>query len=45
MPPNPSLQRSGTHKMLGRGRGHVALVDLPSARVLKGRRAAAELKR
>ena len=45
-PPNKSLQRSGTHKVLGRGRpsaenahGHWR------ARVLKGWRAVAELGR
>jgi hypothetical protein len=46
MSPNKSLQRSGTHKVLGRGRpitetahGHWR------ARVLKGQRAVAELGR
>lgn len=44
-PPNQSLQRSATHKVLGRGRGRVPLVDLPRARVRKRQPAAAELRR
>ena len=43
--PNKSLQRSGTHKVLGRGRPSLLLDSLMSARVLKWRRAAAELSR
>ncbi len=45
MSPNKSLQRSGTHKVLGRGRPSLLLHSLLRARVLKGRRAAAELSR
>jgi hypothetical protein len=44
--PNKSLQRAWTHKVLGRGRP--SLESAPGrwrARVLKGRRAAAELCR
>jgi hypothetical protein len=43
--PNKSLQRSGTHKLLGRGRVVSAPCRAPRARVLRGRRAAAELSR
>ncbi len=44
--PNKSLQRSWTHKVLGRGRPSVVfLCGRCRARVLKGRRAAAELCR
>jgi hypothetical protein len=44
--PNKSLQRAGTHKVLGRGRPSAE--NAPErwrARVLKWRRAAAELSR
>jgi hypothetical protein len=44
-PPNKSLQRSGTHKVLGRGRPSAERTRALRARVLKGRRAAAELSR
>jgi hypothetical protein len=45
-PPNKSLQRSGTHKVLGRGRPSAENAHGRwRARVLKGRRAAAELSR
>jgi hypothetical protein len=44
-PPNKSLQRSGTHKVLGRGRPSAEITRALRARVLKGRRAAAELGR
>jgi hypothetical protein len=43
--PNKSLQRSGTHKVLGRGRPSVESTRVLRARVLRGRRAAAELGR
>jgi hypothetical protein len=42
-PPNSALQRSGTHKVLGRGRPNSARGLLPRARVLMRWRAAAEL--
>jgi hypothetical protein len=45
MAPNKSLQRSGTHKVLGRGRPSVESTRALRARVLRGRRAAAELNR
>jgi hypothetical protein len=46
MAPNKSLQRSGTHKVLGRGRPSAQTAHGHwRARVLKGRRAAAELSR
>jgi hypothetical protein len=44
-PPNKSLQRSGTHKLLGRGRPSRERTRALRARVLRGRRAAAELSR
>jgi hypothetical protein len=43
--PNKSLQRSGTHKLLGRGRSVSCGTHPLAARVLKGTRAAAELGR
>jgi hypothetical protein len=43
--PNKSLQRSGTHKVLGRGRPSAESTRALRARVLRGRRAAAELSR
>ncbi len=43
--PNKSLQRSGTHKVLGRGRPSKSAHERWRARVLKGWRAAAELGR
>ncbi|HUG72284.1 MAG TPA: hypothetical protein VMK82_02560 [Steroidobacteraceae bacterium] len=44
VPPNSALQRSGTHKVLGRGRpSHISSHGRWRARVLKRRRAAAEL--
>jgi hypothetical protein len=43
--PNKSLQRSGTHKLLGRGRPVFRGTHRPAARVLKRTRAAAELGR
>jgi hypothetical protein len=43
--PNKSLQRSGAHKVLGRGRSAFALQQVLHARVLIGQRAAAELSR
>jgi hypothetical protein len=43
--PNKSLQRSGTHKLLGRGRPVLCGTHPPAARVLKRTRAAAELGR
>jgi hypothetical protein len=43
--PNKSLQRSGTHKLLGRGRPSAERTRALCARVLRGRRAAAELGR
>jgi hypothetical protein len=44
-PPNKSLQRTVNHKVLGRGREVSALWRAPSARVLTGQPAAAELSR
>jgi hypothetical protein len=41
--PNSALQRTGTHKVLGRGRVRVMRSPFPRARVLIRRRAAAEL--
>jgi hypothetical protein len=44
--PNKSLQRSGSHKVLGRGRPSAETAHGHwRARVLKGRRAVAELSR
>jgi hypothetical protein len=43
--PNKSLQRSWTHKVLGRGRPSKSAHRRWRARVLRGRRAAAELGR
>jgi hypothetical protein len=43
VPPNSALQRSGTHKVLGRGRPSLPRGLLPRARVLMRWRAAAEL--
>ncbi len=43
--PNKSLQRSGTHKVLGRGRPSKSAHERCGARVLRARRAAAELCR
>jgi hypothetical protein len=43
--PNKSLQRAGTHKVLGRGRPSAERTRALHARVLIGRRAAAELNR
>jgi hypothetical protein len=43
--PNKSLQRSGTHKVLGRGRPSAESTRALRARVLRWRRAAAELGR
>jgi hypothetical protein len=41
--PNSALQRTGTHKVLGRGRSHVLLEQVMRARVLMRWRAVAEL--
>jgi hypothetical protein len=41
--PNLALQRTGTHKVLGRGRPASCAYGRWRARVLRGRRAAAEL--
>jgi hypothetical protein len=43
--PNKSLQRSGRHKVLGRGRPGAERTRALRARVLRGRRSAAELSR
>ncbi len=43
--PNKSLQRAGTHKVLGRGRSSVVHIRALRARVLEAPRAAAELSR
>jgi hypothetical protein len=43
--PNKSLQRSVMHKVLGRGRPSAERTRALRARVLRGRRAAAELNR
>jgi hypothetical protein len=43
--PNKSLQRSGTHKLLGRGRPSAERTRALRARVLRCQRAAAELGR
>jgi hypothetical protein len=40
---NSALQRTGTHKVLGRGRPSPSRGLLPRARVLNGQRAVAEL--
>ncbi len=46
MSANKTLQRSGTHKVLGRGRPSAEITpERWRARVLKGRRAVAELCR
>ena len=45
MTPNKSLQRTGTHKVLGLGRSNLALYSLLRARVLINQLAAAELGR
>jgi hypothetical protein len=45
VPPNKPLQRSGVDKVLGRGRGDVVLEQVLRARVLRCRRAVAELDR
>lgn len=45
VPPNKTLQRSWTHKLLGRGRSMLCGTHRRCARVLKCRRAAAELCR
>jgi len=42
MSPNNPLQRSGTDKVLGRGRARALLDPVTSARVLQRTRAAAE---
>jgi hypothetical protein len=42
---NKSLQRSGTHKVRGRGRSTKSAPERWRARVLRWRRAAAELSR
>jgi len=44
-PPNKSLQRAGTHKVLGRGRPSRERTRALRARVPIGWRAAAELNR
>ena len=43
--PNKSLQRSGTHKVLGRGRPSAKRTRALRGRVLKWQRAAPELSR
>jgi hypothetical protein len=43
MPPNSALQRTGMHKVLGRGRARVLRLSASRARVLMRWRAAAEL--
>jgi hypothetical protein len=45
MAPNKSLQRSGTHKVLGRGRPSKSAHERWRARMLRWLRAAAELSR
>ncbi len=45
MTPNKSLQRAWTHKVHGRGRVGLVHIRALRARVLEGRRAAAELNR
>jgi hypothetical protein len=42
LPPNKPLQRSGTHKVLGRGRVCASPEQVNHARVLKRTRAVAE---
>ena len=44
-PPNKSLQRSGRHKVLGRGRPGILLHSTLRARELTSQPAAAELSR
>jgi hypothetical protein len=45
VPPNKHMQRAGTHKVLGRGRLDAAHKQVCRARVLKGRRAGADVNR
>ena len=42
---NKHMQRAGTHKVLGRGRPSQSLVSALHARVLRGRRAGADVGR
>jgi hypothetical protein len=42
LPHNKSLQRSGTDKVLGRGRRNLSFTSAPRARVLMRQRPAAE---
>ena len=43
--PNKHMQRAGRHKVLGRGRSIVLLLEVPRARVLTGQRAGADVNR
>jgi len=43
--PNKHMQRAGTHKVLGRGRSDLLLVNVPRARVLTGQHAGADVSR
>ena len=44
-PPNKHMQRSGTHKVPGRGRVSLVPWSAPRARVLTGQRAGADVGR
>jgi hypothetical protein len=43
VPPNSALQRTGIHKVLGRGRARLLRASASRARVLNCRRAVSEL--
>ena len=43
--PNKHMQRAGTHKVLGRGRGRLGLSQVGLARVLMGQSAGADVGR
>ncbi len=45
MTPNKHMQRSGTDKVLGRGRGHAGVIHVGRARVLRRTRAVADVGR
>ena len=45
MPPNKHMQRAGEHKVLSRGRSSLMLCQVLLARVLKRRRAGADVGR
>jgi hypothetical protein len=45
VPHNKHMQRAGRHKVLGRGRVDIVPWSAPSARVLTGQRAGADVNR